>query len=439
MARAGGVRSPASPSLSVDTKRCRARPAQSAGSPKPCRPIIWDSGGMRSLQRLFSRWICGLLLRMLSGDKKMWARAVRAETDRIPNDGIALLFALDALRGFALVVLSDGFFAAASLVGRALSRIGSRIADMTDRRPGAANAGLIGNMCAIGAVCCGLAYLYAAGAPIQMLAINAGTLTAGLAAVAIWTRLPAVPANAGAIAIVLMSCALLATALGGSEVDGASRWIALDALAVQPSLILLPAIVLTFAVDRGPTATAGILIAALSMALQPDRAMAGALMCGLAALAIACRDRFTLIALTASVAAFVVTMILPDRLAAVPYVDQILFAAFDLHVVAGFAVAAGAMLLLMPALLGLSFGSRNRGGHMAFGAVWLSVIAAAALGNYPTPVVGYGGSAILGYLFSLAVLLRCEKPPVAARPAAESLATFQARDPRSRFSSRQLA
>jgi hypothetical protein len=29
------------------------------------------------------------------------------------------------------------------------------------------------------------------------------------------------------------------------------------------------------------------------------------------------------------------------------------------------------------------------------------VIVAAALGNYPTPLVGYGGSAIIGYVVSL--------------------------------------
>ena len=36
-----------------------------------------------------------------------------------------------------------------------------------------------------------------------------------------------------------------------------------------------------------------------------------------------------------------------------------------------------------------------------FGAIWAAVVLAAALGNYPTPLVGYGGSAIVGYLLSL--------------------------------------
>jgi hypothetical protein len=40
----------------------------------------------------------------------------------------------------------------------------------------------------------------------------------------------------------------------------------------------------------------------------------------------------------------------------------------------------------------------------ALGSVWLTAIVAAALGNYPTPVVGYGGRAIIGYVLALAAL-----------------------------------
>ena len=39
-------------------------------------------------------------------------------------------------------------------------------------------------------------------------------------------------------------------------------------------------------------------------------------------------------------------------------------------------------------------------------------MAAAAIGPYPTPVIGYGGSAIIGYLLSLAML-----PPKVPWPA----------------------
>jgi hypothetical protein len=43
---------------------------------------------------------------------------------------------------------------------------------------------------------------------------------------------------------------------------------------------------------------------------------------------------------------------------------------------------------------------------LAFAAVWLAAICAAALDNYPTPVVGYSGAAVLGYVLSLAGLPR---------------------------------
>ena len=42
---------------------------------------------------------------------------------------------------------------------------------------------------------------------------------------------------------------------------------------------------------------------------------------------------------------------------------------------------------------------------LAFGAVWVAMIVAAAAGNYPTPLVGFGGSAIVGYLLSIAAAL----------------------------------
>ena len=62
---------------------------------------------------------------------------------------------------------------------------------------------------------------------------------------------------------------------------------------------------------------------------------------------------------------------------------------------------AGAVLMLVPAIAGYFRDPDNRPLYAVFGAVWLAVILAAALGNYPTPLVGYGGSAILGYLLSL--------------------------------------
>lgn len=62
------------------------------------------------------------------------------------------------------------------------------------------------------------------------------------------------------------------------------------------------------------------------------------------------------------------------------------------------------MLLVVPSVIGWRRAEQSRAIYVAFGAVWFAAILAAALGNYPTPVVGYGGSAIIGYALSLLAL-----------------------------------
>jgi hypothetical protein len=90
-----------------------------------------------------------------------------------------------------------------------------------------------------------------------------------------------------------------------------------------------------------------------------------------------------------------------DNLPAAPYVDQILYTAFDVHAAAGAAVLAGSALLLIPAIIGWKRDAACCAPYAVFGAIWFAALIAAALGNYPTPVVGYGGSAIVGYVLSL--------------------------------------
>jgi cell division protein FtsW (lipid II flippase) len=223
-------------------------------------------------------------------------------------------------------------------------------------------------------------------------------------------------------AVLLLGTALLATALFGASADGASRWIWIGPLSVQVSLVLLPFMLLSFAGHRDRAGTAGIALAALALAVQPDRAMAGVLALGLAALATARRDVFSLTALLAALAGFAATLVRPDFLPAVPFVDRILFTAFSVHPLAGAAVLLGACILILPAIAGWVKDPANGSACRVFGAVWIGVIAAAALGNYPTPVVGYGGSAILGYVLGLAVFpprLGARRRPAAGRTGGE--------------------
>lgn len=257
-----------------------------------------------------------------------------------------------------------------------------------------------GIACALCATGLGAAYLAAAGAPPSYIAIQLAALGIGLALVAVLTRLrPAWSWQSSGVVLLLLGSALLATAWLGASVDGAARWVKLGTVYVQTSLVVVPPMVLLFARFPGRIGTAAMALAALALAFQPDRAMAGALAAALAALALVRSDRLTIAAAVFGLGAFVAALAQADTLAAVPYVDRILYTAFDVHPLAGAAVVAGVLTLLLP-----TFGAGERGPRWVFGATWLAIVLAAALGHYPTPLVGYGGSAVIGYLLSVALL-----------------------------------
>lgn len=267
----------------------------------------------------------------------------------------------------------------------------------------------VGVACAATATGLGLAYMAAAGAPTGYLAVNALSLVMGLALLA---ALPRRSLGTGAT-VVLLGGLLLATALFGVSVDGATRWMRVGGISLQISLIALPVMLVAFARAPGGLAAIGTILGAFALAIQPDRAMAGVMAAALAVLVLYRRERPVAVALAAAVVSFGVTMARPDSLPAVPFVDQILHTSFQVHPLAGMAVVGGALLLGVPALVGVRHDPANRHVHAVFGTVWLGAVVAAALGNYPTPLVGYGGSAILGYAIALACM------PSRARSAAD--------------------
>jgi len=255
----------------------------------------------------------------------------------------------------------------------------------------------------VAATSLGLLYMAQAGAPAIYLVVNALALLMGAAAVGLrWMsgRDADLPGQVNLI----LGLTLLATALFGTQADGAARWVRVGGLSVQTSLIVLPPMLVAFARRRDSHATLGMVIAALALAIQPDRAMAGILASALAVLAVFSRDPRVLVPFLSAATAFGATLLRPDTLPAVPYVDQVLFTAFGVGVFAGIAVLGGAFLLIVPSVLGWKADRHTPEPHIIFGVVWLGTIVASAVGNYPTPVVGYGGSAVLGYALSLALL-----------------------------------
>ncbi len=346
--------------------------------------------------------LLSLASRLLPPDMSPWPRAMRRELDEIADNGAALAFAAGCLRAALALALAARLRSPAAAAGGTplLSSIRSiPIMNLILERPR-----LLGLLCGAGAVGMGLAYMSAAGAPSRNLLVNLAALVLGAT---LWLALGPVARSrlAGAGAMILaLAVPLLLTATFGVPADGAARWVSVGPLSLQISLIVLPVMLVLYARRPDATGTAGMLAAALALALQPDRAMAGVLLVGLIPLAFAPSSRLPILAIAASVLAFGWTLLTPDALPAVPYVDHILYTAFDIHPLAGAAVLTGAGLLVMPALIAARKGAGERPALLAFGGCWLGVVVAAALGNYPTPLVGYGGSAVLGYLLSVALL-----------------------------------
>lgn len=334
--------------------------------------------------------ILRLALALLPSALRPWGEAAAREAAGIDRPAAALSFALGCL----------AWAAREAVIARVPndSQKGRPTMKLTDDLRGPRGLALI---CGLTATGLGLVYMTAGGAPAAYLVMNVGAVALGLALLAIATladqrgHLPIGPLVLG------LGATLPAIALWGIQADGMARWVAIGPLHLQPSLIVVPLMIVLFARSRDVLSLTGLALAAVGLALQPDRGMAAALAAGLMAVAILTPGRNSAAAAGFGAVAFVVTLVRADPSGISPFVDQILFTAFTVHPLAGVAVVTGSAILVLPALAALSRPSLERAPLMVFGATWAAIVLAAALGNYPTPLVGYGGSAILGYMLSL--------------------------------------
>ena len=356
--------------------------------------------------------VSGLIRRFLPPSLQPWGEAAIAEARSLDRPGEALPFLLGCLS-----------WALGEAIRFRFSKLSSRGEDTMN--PGdlyGPRCVAIG--CGIGATGLGLAYMAAGGAPASYLLMNVAALAFGLVTFGVLAladrraHLPPGPIN------LLLGLILTGVSLWGVSADGVTRWVALGPLSIQPSLMIVPLMAVLFARSRDLLSLGGIALAALAFALQPDRGMAGALAAGLTVLALTRMDRRTLVAAGLSITGLVAALVQADPSPAVPFVDRILYTSFGIHPLAGAAVLLGSVLLVVPALAAVRAKDIDPSALATFGAVWAAIIAAAALGNYPTPVVGYGGSAVVGYFLSLIAFSRRRRQPEprpveAARPADE--------------------
>lgn len=274
---------------------------------------------------------------------------------------------------------------------------------------------IIGIACAIAAVSLGTVYMTLGGAPDRLIIVNLAALLIGIGLCLWLSQSRTLKPERIALIAPALGASLLATALLGLQADGASRWISVSGLIVQPSLLFVPVLVMLHARRGNSWTAAGLALSIAGTAAQPDRAMAGVLVGSLVVLALMRRERRDVWLALGAATACVVTVVRPDRGGISPFVDQILFSSFEVHPLVGVGLAMGVLLLIVPVAVGaMRRGDRTTG--LIFGTIWSLVVIAAMLGNYPTPLVGYSGSAIIGYLLSVA-FMRPAAPVQTARAA----------------------
>lgn len=260
-------------------------------------------------------------------------------------------------------------------------------------------------LCVVGV---GLMAMTVAGAPRSLVLLQGAVGLASLAAAALAYRLPR-PSESSARLICALALVVMAAPLLFPGIDGVRRWIALGPLQMQPAAIALP-LVVWFVVHSSSTRLAAVtlMISAAIAAVQPDPQMVTGVTAVAFCMALLLRggalwwSAFGVSVLAGVVAAF------GPVLEPVPYVEQVLPLSFEAHWGLGLAVGAG--LVAVPLLMLAASPSRPPVA-VALAALWVGLGAACLAGQFPTPVLGYGLSWMIGFAISLGLTTHRPRGP----------------------------
>lgn len=257
---------------------------------------------------------------------------------------------------------------------------------------------------AAAAVGAGCLLLVMTGAPARMPIMNFAALLIGFAALLTLRAAAALlprPAY-GDWALLAVSLLVPFTALFGAQTEGVARWMIIAGLTTQPALMVVPPLAIAFALRPSAVRAAAVGCAAAGVAMQPDAAAAAMLALGiLAAVAGRPLTASTAAAALTAAGAFLIAWVASPILPPAPFVEHVLPTAIGHGPAASIVAAAGLALMFLPALTGEQ---GHRQARLAFTGVWVGAVLAAVAGPYPTPVLGFGGSAILGYVLSVGLL-----------------------------------
>ena len=259
-------------------------------------------------------------------------------------------------------------------------------------------------------------------APLPAIAVGVGVMRASGVPVAVWGQ------NVAAFVLGLVLCFAMARARapGGTEgklyaggglalafvaatlldpgTEGVHRWVKLGPVRLHAGAVVFPLLLVVVAdLERAGKRGAATLLAmggVLVAFVQPDAAQCTAFAAGVIIVVLASERRRWSRAVALAVLAGA-SWFRADTLLEVPHVEGIVGLATGLG--AGWAVAATASLLLLPAPF---LAARTDIASRALGAYVATTLVAAVLGSFPFPVLGYGAAPIIGYLTACGLLLR---------------------------------
>lgn len=256
--------------------------------------------------------------------------------------------------------------------------------------------GLIGFLTLGIPVFAGLVYLLAYDAPPQYAAVNAAAL--GLAG--LWIALaPPLASPARRVTIAAALVLLFLPLAIGPSLHGVARWVPLGSFQLHAGMVAIPVLAVLAAQEEEHT-PALLSVALLAALLQPDLASGAALTLAALGLYDATKDwrygGFAVVAFTASLVAAV-----RGELPAQPYADRVIFllARTDPLAALGMLAALALSFYLMVGALPGRESSRKALGGALFGFSFAGLVS-----NYPSALVGYGASPILGFGLAIGLL-----------------------------------
>lgn len=186
-------------------------------------------------------------------------------------------------------------------------------------------------------------------------------------------------------------------------IDGFHRWITIGPISVYIASIVLPLLIIQLwrmtKNDHINKSVSVALLVALVLFFQPDAGQLTAFACASAILFWNKMKRKRLKAFYLSTLLILVSLswVFIDKLAPVPYVEQILYLVANMGT--AWLVLGGASLFL----LFIPFYSYRNTSVVSASLVvyFLMTIVVTFLGNFPMPIMGYGTSPIVGYLLAV--------------------------------------